>query len=108
MYCVLTEDGKLQLELVRQRENKLTLEVTTTIRHSTLPYKAPPDKGLPEYLLLSGQGDNVYLAWKDGQTLRFDVGDFESPKLAEDLDLVPEADRTLTARLLFWPGGIRW
>ncbi len=96
MYCVLTEDGKLRLEIVSQRENMLSGEVTSTVRHTDLPYVPPTGKGDPRFLLLSGQGDNVYLAWEDGQILRYDARDFENPKLAEDLDLVPESDRTLT------------
>ena len=97
MYCVLTDDGKLRLEAVSQRKNLLTRKVVSTISHATLPYAAPKDKGFPKYLLLSGQGDNVYVAWEDGQTLRYDVRDFENPKLAEDIDLVPEPDRKLTS-----------
>ena len=96
MYCVLTEDGKLRLEIVSQRENMLTGELTSTVSHTNLPYVLPPGKKAPKYLLLSGQGDNVYVAWEDGQILRFDARDSENPKLAEDLDLIPEPDRKLT------------
>jgi phosphate transport system permease protein len=96
MYCVLTEDNQLRLEIVTRRENMLTGETVNSVRHTTLPFKPRDGNDAPTYLLLSGQGDNVYLAWPDGELLRFDVRDFDNPVLAETLDLVPDLDRKLT------------
>ena len=96
MYCVLSEDGRLRLEKVSQQDNKFTGEVTTSIVHSEIPYTPSAERGAPKFLLLSGQGDNIYLAWEDGHLLRFDAHDAEHPKLAEELDLIPETDRKLT------------
>lgn len=97
MYCILTENGQLQLEMVSQRENLLTSDVTTSVHHAKLPFTAPANQGPPAFLLLSGQGDNVYVAWTDGRIQRFDAREPDHPQLAEDLDILPQPDRRLTA-----------
>ncbi len=79
------------------RENLLTGETIIETTGSQLPWNPPADKGLPDYLLLSEQGDHVFAAWHDGTLLDFDTRDFDHPKLGEQLDLVPETDGRLTA-----------
>ena len=95
-YCVLADDDTLQLQIVSQRLNRMTDEVVSTVKSAELPFKNKR-KDAPSFLKLSGQGDNVYLAWNDGTTLRFDVSDFEKPRLAEEVDLVADNDAQLTA-----------
>jgi phosphate transport system permease protein len=97
MFCVLSDDGHLQLHSVEKRENLLTGETISDVTGSELPLAAPAGKAAPDYLALSGGGDHVYVAWKDGTLLHFDTHDFDHPKLAETVDLLPEADQTLTA-----------
>src|SRR5262249_11051647 len=102
--CVLRDDGRLTLESVSKRENLLTGETVADVSRTELP--APINLGArePRFVLISEQGDNVYLATDDGHCTRYDTRDFEQPRVAETLDLVPEPERSLTA-LTFMLGG---
>jgi phosphate transport system permease protein len=97
MFCVLSAGGRLELYAAHHRENLLTGETIVETTGSQLPWRQPENMGLPDFLLLSDQGDHVFAAWPDGTLLDFDTRDFDHPKLGEQLDLVPEADGRLTA-----------
>ncbi len=95
--CTLTENGALTLRFVRQRRNLLADNPKPVVTTTTLPFTPSAERGAPSFLLVSGLGDNVYLAWADGRLIRFDTHDFSKPRVAEQLDLVPEPGETLTA-----------
>ncbi len=95
-FCVLTADGKLKLEEVRQRKDIRTRKVTTRLIESDLPFEPDPRRGPPMHLKLTGLGDNVLLVWEDGQAIRFDCRDRSSPMIAETLDLTPQVGVTVT------------
>ncbi len=91
----LTEDGKLRLSSVSKKVNLITDEVTVKLSSSELPLPASVED--PSYLLISGLGDNIFVAWKDGKTLRFDTRNFAQPQIAEQFDMVPEDGEQLTS-----------
>ncbi|HVR30048.1 MAG TPA: hypothetical protein VMS86_10995, partial [Thermoanaerobaculia bacterium] len=91
----LTADGVLRISQVHRRRNVLTGEVTTSLSGGETSIDLA--RGLPHWLLVSGLGDNVYLAWRDGRLERYDTRDIGQPVLAETVDLVPEPAATLTA-----------
>ena len=97
MFAILSADGRLELHSAHHRENLLTGETIVETTGSQLPWRQPETKGLPDFLLLSDQGDHVFAAWQDGTLLNFDTRDFDHPKLGEQIDLVPEAGQRLTA-----------
>ncbi len=101
VFAALDAAGVLHVNEVRERTNLLTGEVTTTSQGGTLDLAAAgllEEGGVePAYLLLTGLGDNVMLAWTDGRLLRLDTAQITQPALAEELDLVPEPGRRLTA-----------
>lgn len=97
IFCVLNAAGQIKLEAVSHRENLLTGDITSDVRAAQLPVTMPPGKAPPTYLLISGQGDNVYLAWTDGHLMRFDTSNFAEPKLAEEIDLLDKSQESLTA-----------
>jgi phosphate transport system permease protein len=97
MFCVLSAEGRLELHAAHRRENLLTGETIVETTGSELPWNPPDGKKLPDYLLLSDQGDHVFAAWQDGTLLDFDTRDVDHPKLGEAIDLVPEAGERLTA-----------
>ena len=96
LLAVLTADGKLRVQSIIERKNLLTGEEKTTIKGSLLPL---PDghAALPEHVLVSGSGDNVFVLWKDGRLARFDVRNLEEPKLVEQVDVVDDPSASLTA-----------
>ena len=95
IFCTVSADGSINVNSVRQRENLLTGEITSTVRSESLPI--PAIEGKASHLLLSGLGDMVYVAWEDGRLIRFDISDLEEPRQVEQIDLVPEPDATLTS-----------
>jgi phosphate transport system permease protein len=94
VFAALDARGVLHVNEVRERTNLLTGDVTTTSQGGRLDLAG---EDLPAHLLLTGLGDNVMLAWPDGRLLRIDTADITAPVLAQELDLVPEAGRRLTA-----------
>lgn len=90
------DDGVLRIARVSKRENLLTGEIKTKLTEGKIPVHLPNDAP-PDYLLLSGLGDNVYLVWKDGSLQRFDARNGTQPVLAETIDLVPESGESLTS-----------
>ena len=94
-------DGRLMLHAVRRRQalsrSCQCARLTSRCRTS------PADHATPRHVLVSGQTDNVYLIWDDGHLQRYDIRELEQPRLAEQLDLVPEPEQSVTA-LTFLPG----
>jgi len=102
--AVFCENGELLLEGISRRENMLTGEVTGEVAAHRLP--VPEDllkSGPPSFLLVTTRGDQVYLAWKDGRTVRWDMRNPDEAVVAEIMDFAPEAEATLE-ELLFNSG----
>ena len=95
--AALSETDTLHIDEVRERTNLLTGEVTVKAYGGKTAVSMPRDGARPSWLLLSGLGDNVYVAWEDGRLLRYNTRDATDPRLAEHLDLTPEGDSRLTA-----------
>ena len=95
IFCTVSADGSIHVNSVRERENLLTGEITSTVTSASLP--VPPVKEKASHLLLSGLGDMVYVAWEDGRLIRFDIGDLDDPQQVEDVDLVPDSNAKLTS-----------
>jgi phosphate transport system permease protein len=92
VYAVLTADGKLRVNAVEKRDNLLTGETELEVTGGEVPLAA--DTGaLPDFLKISGLGDALYVAWRDGRIRRFITRDPERPVSAEVRDLEPGAAR---------------
>jgi phosphate transport system permease protein len=85
--AALDGDGNLALLAFERRENLLTGEVQTDAETFVLP--APAERSPPQHLLLSGGGDMLYLAWRDGRMVRYDLRDPRAASIVEEIDLVP-------------------
>ncbi len=96
-------DGRLMLHAVHRRQALSREAVESRAIDVAMPYIAPADHATPRHVLVSGQTDNVYLIWDDGHLQRYDIRELEQPRLAEQLDLVPEPEQSVTA-LTFLPG----
>ena len=78
---------RLVLLRVERSENLLTGEVGWETRRTVLPYEEDAKRGSPSWLLLSGGGDLLYLAWADGHLARYDLRDAAAPVIAEEVEL---------------------
>jgi phosphate transport system permease protein len=81
------EDARLVLLRVERSENLLTGEVGWETRRTVLPFAEDEKRGDPGWLLLSGGGDLLYVAWTDGHLLRYDLRDADAPAVAETVEL---------------------
>jgi phosphate transport system permease protein len=96
VFAMLDADGKLTA--IRADKKLSMMSGKMTYRPSkTLELPLPSDRGRPKWVLVSELGVDVYAVWEDGHLLRFNVRDVPEPQVAEEVDLVPEPDRTLTA-----------
>ncbi|MCG3147861.1 MAG: hypothetical protein PCFJNLEI_01302 [Verrucomicrobiae bacterium] len=94
---VLKADGELVWDEVTRRENILTGKITTKLAKHDLPYQPPAGHtNLPDYLLQNSQGDQVFLAWRDGTVQRYDLRTIDRPLIAETTDFTPEPGIELT------------
>lgn len=94
--CALGGDGSLALVRLERTENLLSGEVSWEVSRTPLPRLFDASQGDPSYLLLSGGADLLYLAWRDGRTIRCNVRDPAQARVVEDLDLV-DGEGELTA-----------
>ena len=85
--ALFQSDGTLLLSRVDKTENLLTGEITRELEEYPLPFTAAA--AAPAYLLLNGGGEQLYLAWRNGELLRYDLRDPRQPRIAERLDLTP-------------------
>ncbi len=101
--AVLQQDGRLTVSEVVERRNLISGEVRRDLSSVVLPPPSSAGGTPPAFLLIATQGDQVYLAWRDGTTARYDLRDPAAPALAETADLTPAGGTRLTA-LIFMLG----
>jgi phosphate transport system permease protein len=95
-FALLRKSGALSAHRMEKKVSMLT-GATRYVPTKTMPLELPKDRGLPSRVLVSDLGVDVYAAWDDGHTLRYNVRDVDQAVPSETLDLVPEPGRTLTA-----------
>ncbi len=95
MFCALTSDGTLTFNRVSKRVNAITDEVTLAVKGGSIALPETKN-GLPEFLVVTGQGDAAYVAWSDGRMLRYDARDLAHPAMVEEIRLFTEPDAKLT------------
>lgn len=89
--CTLSADGRLEAHTLRKLpEGELHYRAVTQ-ELGRVPLTSPP-----QYLLISGVGDDVFVAWENGRVLRFNRVHEGGPVLAEEVDLIPEPGERLT------------
>jgi phosphate transport system permease protein len=94
---VLTAGGKLRTSSISERPDPNTGDMVKELTGGEIALPARQGKGQPRYLLLSGVGDNAYVAWEDGHLVRVSTQDLEEPKVVEEVDLVRDKGAHLTA-----------
>ncbi|HEY2839132.1 MAG TPA: ABC transporter permease subunit, partial [Pirellulales bacterium] len=101
--AVFSADNRLALYTQRRSASLSLKKSPATLATAALPYEQPNGRGRPRYLRLSGLGDNLYLIWEDGYLARYDLRDPQQPRIAEQLDLLPEENAKVTT-VEFLPG----
>lgn len=98
VFAAVADDGRVFLSRASERRNLLTGKPSWSI-DSTLELPLPEARRRTPaaYALVMGRGETVCVAWRDGRALRFDAGDAEHVRLAEELDLVEDSRAELTA-----------
>lgn len=91
---VLTRDGRLRYASIKQRENRLTGEVSHRVQ--TYDLAGPPRDDGPQFVLIGARGESVFAAFADGTLWRFDTRRPRESLLAEEADLLPDSDARLT------------
>lgn len=94
--AAMSAGGQLRVASVRQQTNLAGQRKPREINTFDVGFE-PPTDGQPRYLVLSGLGDQVYLAWPNGELLRFDARDLTNIRVVESRDLVDEPGAELTA-----------
>ncbi len=95
--AALDAEGRVSLRSATRRRNLLTGETVTRLRGGGLDLPGFAEHGAPAWLLLNGQGDNVFAAWRDGRILRLDTRTIASPVAAETFDVTADPAVELTA-----------
>ncbi len=90
-------DGTLRFSVLKMLRDPDTDERTYKIRSVELPRSTRAPREKPLALFVSGVGDNVFVAWKNGWLVRYETRGAQPPRIAEELDLTPEPGVLLTA-----------
>lgn len=100
--AALAADGNLMVRSATTRTNLMTGEETVRLSGGDVRIPTPPGQGAPVTLMVTGNGDCVFLIWKDGTAVRVDSRVLATPNIVETIDLVddPEAEVTAAAFLL--------
>lgn len=88
---------ELTLTSLQRRQNLITGKVTTKRSSNRLPFEPRSDSVRPMRLLLSGLGDTLYLIYRDGTLVRYDVRQPEKAKVVETVNLSIPKDGEVTA-----------
>jgi phosphate transport system permease protein len=108
VFCALTEDGQTE-------DSTYTLHLRKFLKHNPTTdedvYKAGrlklpkhEGKGQPKFMLMSGLGDSVYVAWDDGYLLRVRIFSPEDIQVVERMHLLGDPPQAKLTALQFLIG----
>lgn len=88
LLATLTKAGKLHLSQLTEREDFVTGEKKLSAEGTYPVAYDGGTRGAPQFLVLTGRGDNLYLAWKDGAAQRIDTHAPDNARKVQDIQLV--------------------
>ncbi len=88
IFVARSANGNITLNAVKKRLNLITDESTITVNSSSVPLPTGVS-GKPLRTLISGDGDNLFLLWKDGTLVRYEMAESEPPQQVERISLLP-------------------
>jgi phosphate transport system permease protein len=94
----LAADGQLHSCAGKKSEHPVTANIYFKAELTgEIDLSAESAGGKPTRLLVSGVGDDVFVAWEDGRCIRVSTQDMEVPKVVEKFNFVGQDGVTLTA-----------
>jgi phosphate transport system permease protein len=90
------DDGRLFYNVISKRPNVMTGKVRRTISTHELPAPAYKAGERPVSMLLGLNGRLVFVIYADGHCLRYNTHTPAEAYIAEEIDLLPAADATVT------------
>jgi phosphate transport system permease protein len=97
--AAVDSQGLATVVLIESKLNLFTRKMTSDTVTTRLP--VIPDGDRISHVLVTGMGDDVYLARADGKVHRYSMRDFEHPVLAETVSVIPSGvDLTVLGFLL--------
>ena len=95
--ATLAEGDVLRVARGTRETNLMTGEENVEWESGELALEFPAALGAPRWLLLTGLGDNVLLAWEGGTLWRCDVRELTALRVVEKRDLLAEERERVTA-----------
>lgn len=95
--AALSESRTFHIDEVSTRKNILTGKITQELSGGQMKLDYPAGDPDPSWLVLTGLGDNAFIAWKSGRLIRLDTRNPAESFVVEEIDLVPEPEHTLSA-----------
>jgi phosphate transport system permease protein len=95
--AALTDSRTFHIDEVSTRKNILTGKVTVVLTGGKMKMDDPQGDPEPSYLILTGLGDNAFIAWASGRLVRLDTRSPAEPFVIEEIDLVEEPEHSLSA-----------
>ena len=86
MLAALEQNGRITVSRVARTKTLLDNAGKASLETFELPTREPPRGATPARILVSAQGDQLYLGWSDGTLQRFNVRSPEQPIFAEAVD----------------------
>jgi len=94
IFAVLSKGGVLRINTTHETQNMMTGKIKRLIRGAEINYKHRDEHTAPSYLLLSGLGTNLFLAWPDGYLQRYDTSNISDAHLVEETFLLNDKKNT--------------
>jgi len=95
-FASVDDRGVLRVTRLTKTENFMTGEDETATESGELALAAVATRGLPRWVALRGLGDNALAVWEDGHAVRVDVRELDQPRIAEEVDLLADADARIS------------
>ena len=91
------DQGVLRVTQVSTTQNFMTGKESLSTESGEIKLAAVAARGLPRWVMLRGLGDNALAVWEDGHAVRVDVRELTEPKVAEELDFLPDRAARVSA-----------
>lgn len=95
--AAITASRTFHIDEVATRKNILTGKITLELSGGRMKLDYPDGDPEPSWLVITGLGDNAFIAWGSGRVIRLDTRNLAESFVVEEIDLVPEPEHTLSA-----------